>query len=136
MPRAGALSPQSAAVVAAVERRGWVEAALSETVDAPDRRSWLLGVRWPMTREAVVNRRLAGLAGQVVAAVAAVWTVVVVTGGITYAPLRHAMIAQVVVIAAVSLLGCTPGVFGPVADGVPARTRAVSPLWTSVVRDE
>jgi hypothetical protein len=48
--------------------------------------------------------------------IAAVWVVVVVTGDITYAPLRRAMIIMATVLAAVSLLGWAPQLWGPVPD--------------------
>ena len=110
-------------VLVPVERRDWVEAALNETADAPDRRSWLLGVVWLMTWEVLVNRRTAravSFAGHTGAGIGAVWAVVVVTGGVTYPPLRHAMIGLTVVIAAVSLLGWLPRAFGPTADDAAA----------------
>jgi hypothetical protein len=114
-------------VVVPVERRDWAEAVVSETVDVPDgapRRSWLLGACWLMIREALVNRRLARIvsfAGHLGTGIAAVWAVVVVTDGVTYAPLRRAMIALSVVIAAVLLLGWAPRALGPVADEAAAR---------------
>jgi hypothetical protein len=119
-------------IVVPVERRGLVEAVLSETVDVPDGRdrlSWQLGACLLMIREALVKRRLArtvSFAGHVATGVAAVWAVVVVTDGVSYAPLRRAMIALAVVIAAVLLLGWVPRVLGPVADDAAARAvRAV-----------
>jgi hypothetical protein len=114
-------------IVVPVERRDWVEAVLSETVDVPDGRDrllWQLGACWLMIREALVKRKLArtvSFAGHVGTGVAAVWAVVVVTDGVSYAPLRRAMIALTVVIATVLLLGWVPRVLGPVADDAAAR---------------
>jgi hypothetical protein len=114
-------------VVVPSERRDWAEAVISETVDVPDGRarlSWLLGAGRLMIREVVVSRRLArtiSFAGYLGTGVAAVWAVVVVTGGVSYLPLRRAMIVLAVVLAAMFLLGWVPRVFGPVADGAAAR---------------
>jgi hypothetical protein len=111
-------------VLVPAERRDWVEAALSETADAPDRRSWLVGVGWLLIREVVLNRHVAravsfiGFSG---VGIAGVWAVIVVTRGVTYPALRHAMIALVVVLAAVSLLGWLPRALGPTAADPAAR---------------
>src|SRR6185369_16222928 len=75
-------------------------------------------------REVVMSRTLArtiSFAGYLGTSVAAVWAVVVVTGGVSYGPQRRAMVALAVVLAAVFLLGWVPRVFGPVADGAAAR---------------
>jgi hypothetical protein len=115
-------------VVVPSERRDWAEAVVSETVDVPDGRarlSWLLGAGRLIIREVVMSRTLArtiSFAGYLGTGVAAVWAVVVVTGGVTYVPLRRAMIVLAVVLAAVFLLGWVPRVFGPVADGAAAGT--------------
>jgi hypothetical protein len=114
-------------VIVPVERRDWAEAVVNETVDVPAGRArlaWLLGAGRLMFWEAVVKRwwvRAVSLAGHITVAVAAVWVVAVVTEGISYVPLRRAMITLVVVIVAVVLLGWMPRVLGPVADDAAAR---------------
>jgi hypothetical protein len=114
-------------VVVPVERRDWAEAAVRELAHVPEGRarlSWLLGACWLVIREAVVIRRVvrtAGFVGHLGAGTAAVWAVVVVTGGVSYAPLRQVMIVLAVVVAVLSLLGWAPRVLGPVADDPASR---------------
>jgi hypothetical protein len=71
-------------------------------------------------------QRTVGFAVHAAAAAIGVWAVVAVTAGVSYPPLRRAMVVLAVVLALVSLLGRAPRVLGPVAEDAAARTvRAV-----------
>jgi hypothetical protein len=66
-------------------------------------------------------RRVVSVAGHLLSVVAAVVAVVVATSHLAYPSLRHALVAMVVVLSAVSLLGRFPLGLGPVGKSVAAR---------------
>jgi len=66
-------------------------------------------------------RRVGSVAGHLLLVVAAVVAVVVATSHLAYPSLRHALVAMVVVLSAVSLLGRFPLGLGPVGESVAAR---------------